>query len=304
MQIIRKPSHGFFTCSSVFTILVCLIVSTERAAAWKSMCKPGDVYIDSTNDRPSGTTCQFCENECIEECSDLNLSPISYSCLARGDILCKCCFLGVITAVIPTKSSPSSSPSPPTLLPLPDSEFSGPWPHDYNICQPNEKYLSKKHRDGMDCVKRSSCEKSCTAEGLWLTRAECVAGGRAFANPSFQWYEQCCCGKVKPSPPPPSPPPPFPSPPPPSPPPPPPPSPPPPSPSPPPPTPPVNICRAGEAYVPTQVTSCSFCTARCRSECSARGARLTKTGCYATLCKCCCKSLTLPSSTPDSLATQ
>ncbi|MCL7023025.1 hypothetical protein MKW94_002186, partial [Papaver nudicaule] len=144
MQIIRKGPPGFFTCSSVFAILtICLIVSTERAAAWKrDMCKPGDVYIDSLNDRPSGITCQFCENECIEECSDLNLSPISYGCLLVGSIRCKCCC---------GKSSPSSSPSPPTLLSLPDSEFNGGWPHDYNICQRDEKYLKKKHRDGMDC---------------------------------------------------------------------------------------------------------------------------------------------------------
>ncbi|XP_026429872.1 sulfated surface glycoprotein 185-like [Papaver somniferum] len=106
-----------------------------------------------------------------------------------------------------------------------------------------------------------------------------------------------------PSPPPPSPPPPPPpSPPPPSPPPPPPPSPsaPPPSPSPPPPTPPINICKAGEAFIPTPITSCSLCTRDyCTSQCSARGALLARMGCVPSLllCRCCCKSLTLPSST-------
>ncbi|KAI3902531.1 hypothetical protein MKX01_011487 [Papaver californicum] len=97
-----------------------------------------------------------------------------------------------------------------------------------------------------------------------------------------------------PPPPPPSPPPPSPSPPPPS---PPPPSPPPPSPSPPPPTPPVNICRAGEAFIPSPISDCALCTRDyCQSQCSATGALLARMGCAPalSLCRCCCKSITLP----------
>ncbi|KAI3871174.1 hypothetical protein MKW98_015074 [Papaver atlanticum] len=146
---------------------------------------------------------------------------------------------------------------------------------------------------------------------------------------------ECCCKNMSPSPPPPSPPPPPPSPPPPSPPPPPPsppppsppppppspppppppslpppspsppppspppPSPPPPSPSPPPPTPPINICKAGETFIPNPATSCSLCTRDyCESQCSAKGGVLTRMACAPSLllCRCCCKSLTLPSS--------
>ncbi|KAI3891845.1 hypothetical protein MKW92_018240 [Papaver armeniacum] len=112
-----------------------------------------------------------------------------------------------------------------------------------------------------------------------------------------------------PSPPPPSPPPPSPPPPPPPSPPPPPPSPPPPSPppppssppppSPPPPTPPINICRAGEDFIANPTTSCSDCTRDyCQSQCSARGASLARMGCASSLllCRCCCKSITLASS--------
>ncbi|KAI3900512.1 hypothetical protein MKW92_031391 [Papaver armeniacum] len=124
---------------------------------------------------------------------------------------------------------------------------------------------------------------------------------------------ECCCddkiSPPSPPPPPPSPPPPPPpSPPPPSPPPPspPPPSPPPPSspppspPPPPPPTAPTNICKAGEDFIPNPITSCSVCTRDyCQNQCSAIGATLTRMGCTPSLllCRCCCKSLTLPSST-------
>ncbi|KAI3965414.1 hypothetical protein MKX01_042895 [Papaver californicum] len=334
MGIIWRRSPGFFSSSSVFVVLaICLIVSTEMATAWKrDMCIPGDVYIDTLNARPSGRDCNFCEKWCIDECSDLDLPAVSYSCRLGGDVRCKCCC---------GRSFPSSpSPSSPTLLPLPDSEFDGPWPHDINICKPKDRYIKIKHKDGRDCVKKPSCEESCKKEGLFLTREECGAGGRADPDPNYEWYEQCCCGKVKPpSPPspPPSPPPPpsFPSPP----------SPPPPS----PPSPPKLECEdgdrytsvysthtddcincenwcnancttavstisctpykghptgphtnAGEAFIPNPVTSCSVCTRDyCKSQCSERGALLTRMGCAPSLlvCKCCCKSIKFPSST-------
>ncbi|KAI3892364.1 hypothetical protein MKW92_015283 [Papaver armeniacum] len=274
MGIIWKRSPGFFTSSSVFAILTtCLIViiSTDMAAAWKrDMCIPGDVYIDSQNARPQGTNCTFCEDWCKEECSDLECSAllypaVSYGCYLGGDIRCKCC----------CGKSPSSLPSSPTRTPLPDSEFSGPWPHDINICKPEERYIKIKHKNGRHCVKKPSCEESCNKEGLWSTRSECGAGGRAFPDPAYEWYEQCCCGKSKPSPPPsPSPPPP-----------------PPPS----PPLPPKNICKAGDQY--SQITyyntnDCGLCKSDCQTQCSATSVtkQMCTTSPTSVSCKCCCKS--------------
>ncbi|XP_026397901.1 protein PYRICULARIA ORYZAE RESISTANCE 21-like [Papaver somniferum] len=213
MTIIRRLSPRLFAGSSVFAVLtICLIVGTEMAAAWKrDMCIPGDIYIDTTNERHA-RGCKFCENWCIEECSDLHLPAVSYGCRDGGDLRCRCCC---------GKSSPlSSPPSPPTFLAQPLSEFDGStWPHDHDICKPEaqERMLKIKHKDGRHCNRFPSCEESCQKEGLWMTRAECVGGGFAYPNPNYQWFEQCCCGKSKPPPPPPPPlPPPPPPPPPPS----------------------------------------------------------------------------------------
>ncbi|KAI3833773.1 hypothetical protein MKX03_016805 [Papaver bracteatum] len=202
MTIIRRQSPRLFTGSSVFVVLtICLIV--EMAAAWKrDMCIPGDVYIDTTNGH-HGKGCKFCEKWCIDECSDLELPAVSYGCRDGGDLRCRCCC---------GKSSPlSSPPSPPTFLGQPLSEFDGStWPHEYDICKQDEqeKILRIKHPHGRHCIHRPSCEESCRREGLWMTRAECVGGGFAHPNPSYQWFEQCCCGKFKPPPSPPPPPPP------------------------------------------------------------------------------------------------
>ncbi|KAI3965411.1 hypothetical protein MKX01_042892 [Papaver californicum] len=118
MAIIRRHSPGYFTGSNhVFAILtIGLLLSTEMAAAWKrDMCIPGDVYIDSQNGHPQGRDCNFCEKWCRDECSDLDLPAVSYSCRLGGDVRCKCCC---------GRSFPSSpSPSSPTLIPLPDSDF-------------------------------------------------------------------------------------------------------------------------------------------------------------------------------------
>ncbi|KAI3974672.1 hypothetical protein MKX01_021516 [Papaver californicum] len=318
-------------CSNVFVVLtICLVVSIDMAAAWKrDMCVPGDVYIDSKNDRPHGTDCNFCEKWCKEECSDLDLPAASYSCRAGGDIRCKCCC---------GKTLPSSSyPSSPTLNPQPNPEFDGPWPHDINICMKEEKYLKIKHKDGRHCISKPSCEESCKKEGLWFTRAECGAGGRAFPNPHYEWYEQCCCGKSKPSSPPPSPPPPSPpppsptSPPPPSPPPPsptpapvsppPPPSPSPPTASPPPPPPPPppqwstppkpsssclptpsppptpkNMCKFEDIYVALHPHDCGTCPSECKKKCSGMDSLMVMQRCTvepcSQICECCCKNNT------------
>ncbi|KAI3914244.1 hypothetical protein MKW98_029248 [Papaver atlanticum] len=208
MGIIWRRSPALLYSSSFFAILtICLIVSIDMASAWKrDMCLPGDIYIDSTNDPPQGSKdCKFCLKWCKEECSDLDLPASSYSCLAAGDIRCKCCC---------GKSLPSSSyPSSPREVSQLHSEFKGPWPQDINLCMKDDKYLKIKHKDGRHCISKPSCEESCKKEGLRMTRAECGAGGRASPNPHYEWYEQCCCGKLKPSPPPPPPPSPLPPPP-------------------------------------------------------------------------------------------
>ncbi|KAI3892361.1 hypothetical protein MKW92_015280 [Papaver armeniacum] len=198
MRIIWRQSPGIFNSSSVFAILtICLIVSTDMATAWKrDMCIPGDVYMDSRNHPGKGTGCEFCENWCSKQCLDLQLPAVSYGCLVAGDndIRCKCC--------CGKSSSSVSSSSLPTLVPhLPVSEFNGGWPHEYNICEPGEDYEKIERIDGRYCINNPSCEEKCRRKERWLTRAECVAGGQAVPNPSYKWYEQCCCGKFKPPPP-------------------------------------------------------------------------------------------------------
>ncbi|RZC71761.1 hypothetical protein C5167_034953, partial [Papaver somniferum] len=157
MTIIRRRSPMFFTGSSVFAVFtICLIAGTEMAAAWKrDMCVDGDVYLDSQNGRKEKMDCKFCEKWCMDECSDMDLPAVSYGCRDGGDMRCKCCC---------GKSSPlSDPPTPPTLLPLSLNDFEGAWPHDYDICKPQEqeKYLKIKHPHGRHCLKRPECEERC-----------------------------------------------------------------------------------------------------------------------------------------------
>ncbi|RZC68068.1 hypothetical protein C5167_031323, partial [Papaver somniferum] len=201
MAIIRRRSPGFFTSSSghVFVLAICVLLSTEMAAAWtRDMCIPGDVYIDSRSYPAKGTGCGFCETWCSKQCSDLELPAVSYGCFVPGDTdyRCKCCCGR-------SSSSVSSNSSLPTLLTnVTESEFNGGWPQDYNICQAGEDHVWVERFDGRFCTKNPSCEETCRKRKRWLTRAECVAGGSAFPNPYYKWYEQCCCGVCKPPPPP------------------------------------------------------------------------------------------------------
>ncbi|KAI3930855.1 hypothetical protein MKW92_026412 [Papaver armeniacum] len=135
-----------------------------------------------------------------------------------------------------------------------------------------------------DCIYCANwCKVNCTTS---ITSTSCAPYKGHPTGPRTKWC-QCCCS---PSPPPP---PPSPSPPPPS-------SSPPPPPSPPPPTPPTNICSAGEVFLQSTVTSCSICTRDyCQSQCSGKGALVTKMSCTPSSlsCRCCCRSITFPSST-------
>ncbi|KAI3843802.1 hypothetical protein MKX03_017999 [Papaver bracteatum] len=216
-----------FSSSSVLAIIICLFAALEMASAWKSICIPGDIYIDSTAHAPipKGLTCTFYKNWCDEQCSILGLPPVKYGCRLQNDIRCKCC----CGSSPPSPSSPPSQPLPPPA-PQSPSEFEGEWPHMYEICTDGQENLIFNHDNGTECVSKPKCEKECRDVGLLMARKECVAGGESYPRPWYKWYEQCCC-KTPPPPPPSPPPPPPPSPPPP------PPSPPPPSPPPPPPPP-------------------------------------------------------------------
>ncbi|RZC91604.1 hypothetical protein C5167_027666 [Papaver somniferum] len=289
MAITRRRSHGFFCSSSVLATLAYLFISTGIVSAWKNICAPGDIYIDSEAVvKWRSGNCLDCQVWCMELCLDLGTSMVEYRCNLPSycTVQCKCC-----CERFPS-SSPEPQPSrPPSPPPDPD-DFSGPAPYDYDICMSGKTYLKIKRTDGEDCIHKSLCDEECKEIGMLTVRTECVANCTGSPGRSgspvrvYEWYEQCCCENLTPQPPPlypsPSPPPP---------------STPPPSQSPPSPTPPKNICN----FIPTRTMDCSLCTRDyCKTECSARGSSLVKMACAPSLlqCRCCCKNITtLPSST-------
>ncbi|KAI3871168.1 hypothetical protein MKW98_015068 [Papaver atlanticum] len=295
MAITKRRSPGFFSGSSVlFAILgyLFIITFTGTASAWKNICIPGDIYIDSEFVvKWRAGNCLDCQVWCMELCSDLGTSMVNYRCHfpSYSTVQCKCC----------CERFPSSSPEPQPSRPpspLPDPDDFSPAPYDYNICMPGQTYLKIKRTDGVDCIHKSLCNEKCKEKERLTVRTECVANCSGSPVRVYEWYEQCCCGNLIPSHPPPSPVPPPPSPPPP------PPlqspqSPPPPFQSPPPPTPPENICK----FIQTPTTDCILCTrGYCISECLARGASVVKMVCSPSVlqCRCCCRMITtLPSST-------
>ncbi|KAI3968904.1 hypothetical protein MKW92_034606 [Papaver armeniacum] len=270
-------SPVLFSSSSVFALLAVFFISTEMVSAWKNICAPGDIYVDSeTVVKWRRGNCVDCQVWCMELCSELGTSMVDYRCHlpSYSTVQCKCC------CERSTSSSPIRPPSPP---PDPD-DFSGPAPYDYDICLPGQTYLKIKRTDGEDCIHKSLCDEKCNEKGRLTVRTECVAnctGSPGRSGPPirvYEWYEQCCCENLTPPPPPfsPSPPPP---------------STPPPSQSPPSPTPPKNICN----FISTHTMDCSLCTRDyCKTECSARGSSLVKMACAPSLlqCRCCCGNIT------------
>ncbi|XP_026444740.1 basic proline-rich protein-like [Papaver somniferum] len=266
----------------------------------KNICEPGHIYewyrCGPTLD------CGCCFDGCKRKCAAKNRAMTAESCKRSekpNNVDCECCCDDKILP--PSPPPPPPSPPPPSPSPPPPS----PPPPPANMCGPEEVYKKATWGPTQDCTTCTNwCKSECAGMNSLVVAQTCKTNPPGTMN----FRCECCCKKLPPSPPPPSPPPPSPSPPPPSPPPPspppsspppPPPSPPPPSPSPPPPTAPIDICKAGEDFIPNPVTSCSVCTRDyCQSQCSERGASLARMGCAPTqlLCKCCCKSITLASS--------
>ncbi|KAI3994924.1 hypothetical protein MKX01_041333 [Papaver californicum] len=186
--------------SSVFAIIICLFASLEMASAWKSICIPGDIYIDSTGKAPlpPGRTCTFCSDWCDAQCSILGLPQVKYGCRLDHEIRCRCC----CGSSPPSPFSPPSLPLPPPA-PQSPSEFHGRWPQEYEICTDEQEYLIFNHDNGTECIQKPKCEQECRDIGLSMARKECVAGGYTSPREWYRWYEQCCC--QNPSPPPPSP---------------------------------------------------------------------------------------------------
>ncbi|KAI3847898.1 hypothetical protein MKX03_026137 [Papaver bracteatum] len=278
---------------SCFIYIVLLLIIFSFDDIYSNMCEPGDVYNWAFCNTP---ICDCCFSWCKNKCAGLNRSMTAQKCKRsenpnHTDCDC-CCDKNMSPPSPPPPSPPPPSPPPPSPSPPPPA----------NMCEPGDVYKSVVWGPTQDCtICTSWCKDQCTNMSSLVVAQTC---GRTPPG-SMNFRCDCCCKNMPPPPPSKSPPPPSPSPPPPSPP-PPPPSPPPPSPPPPsispppPPTPPINICRAGEDFIPNPVTDCSVCTSDyCRSQCSARGASLARMGCAPSLlsCKCCCKSLTLPSST-------
>ncbi|KAI3847627.1 hypothetical protein MKW92_018153 [Papaver armeniacum] len=196
---------AFSSSTLLFAVIICLFGSLEMASAWKSICIPGDIYIDSTHKAPlpPGRNCNFCSDWCDTQCSILGLPQVKYGCRHDHELRCRCC----CGSSPPSPSSPPSGPLPPPA-PQSPSEFHGGWPQEYEICTDGQEYLIFNHDSGTECIQKPKCEQECRAIGLSMARKECVAGGYTFPREWYRWYEQCCC--QNPSPPPSSPPPPAP----------------------------------------------------------------------------------------------
>ncbi|XP_026390002.1 protein enabled homolog [Papaver somniferum] len=301
MAISGRTSPSFTCSNALLAFILCMsLFCTELASSekwWQNICTPGDAYIERRFF--SSMNCPLCSDWCRNNCASMKSSVAIDKCLLQENqkqTYCQCC----------CNKPPSSPPSPP--LPPATSEpktFTLIDFLDNKICAAGQLYKEIPHTDGIGCALQPLCAEKCKEKGLLNGGNQCLGiCPDGCKNDAYQWVEQCCCAPLSPSQPPPpspSPPPPSPSPPPPSPP-PPPPSPPPPTASPPPPTPPENICRAGQAFIPTPITDCSLCTAGyCVNKCLENGGLLVKMGCSPSVlsCKCCCKSRTLQSSTSD-----
>ncbi|KAI3956152.1 hypothetical protein MKW92_021561 [Papaver armeniacum] len=305
--ICQKLQRCLFTCVVVFFFFI---------SWWENICTRGDLYVERNYVTRDPPPCSTCKTWCQGQCSDIKGLAVRDECKRNDAVLnCQCCC-----------QKPPPSPSSPTTPSLPPASSTPPpfWNSQEmpkQICSNGQQYYVIGRSDSLQCTQQPLCQNKCKESKRLSAGSQCIGTNKG-AGGRIHWWEQCCCGNAIPPPPPPSPPPPPPSPPPPSPPPPspsppppspppppppsspPPPSPPPPSPSPPPPSsspppppsPPINICRAGEDFVATPVTSCSVCTRDyCRSQCSARGALLTRMGCAPSLilCRCCCLASTV-----------
>ncbi|KAI3865945.1 hypothetical protein MKX03_036804 [Papaver bracteatum] len=197
--ITRKRSAGFFSSFCVVALVVCIVVHAEMVSAWKNICVPGDIYMDSQTTEVSEPVCSTCTTWCISQCSELELSMVTgtdkCSIINASTLNCKCC-----CEAPPSPSSPEKPPLPPSA-----SECDGPPPYDFNMCVGNQTYQKFQHPDGKDCIHKPLCEQSCNEKGLTRARSECVAAGHNTLT-KLTWYEQCCCEKILPSPPPPTPP--------------------------------------------------------------------------------------------------
>ncbi|KAI3875420.1 hypothetical protein MKW92_038104 [Papaver armeniacum] len=215
MAIIRRKTAArqLFAYSTVFAIAICLFVFTDMASAWKNICNPGDLYIDSCCNNVSPANCEqskYCTNWCKDLCSGMGVLATQDRCKvdAGGMTLCKCCCQR-------TPPSPCDPPYPAQD----DSDWTGPAPFDNEICTAGQTSVKIKRTDGKDCMSKSLCPEECQKLGLLAARTECAANiANIPAGTAYTWYEMCCCGTSIPPPPPPcpSPPPPPPPPPPPA----------------------------------------------------------------------------------------
>ncbi|XP_026377807.1 uncharacterized protein LOC113272118 [Papaver somniferum] len=93
--ITKKRSPGFFpSYSTVIAIVVCIFAYAEVVSAWKNICVPGDIYMDSYT-VGGQRACNSCTNWCKSQCSKLELSMVKGTdkCLRnpQNTIRCKCC---------------------------------------------------------------------------------------------------------------------------------------------------------------------------------------------------------------------
>ncbi|KAI3949677.1 hypothetical protein MKW92_048750 [Papaver armeniacum] len=221
MAIIRRkdPPHQLFASCTVFALAVFLVLFTDMASAWLSVCSSGDDYIERNfHPLPKGS-CSYCTDWCKSKCTSIDMFKILTECreVNPKTVDCQCCC---------TKVAPTGPPPPPTTTPFSPGDWG-------NICTAEQKYILIPREQAKDCPWNPQCETKCKEEGRSSVNSECWGGSinRDKPESKYVWYEECCCGDVLPPPPPP----PSPSLPPPS----------PPPPPPPPPSPPAPGCGCG-----------------------------------------------------------
>ncbi|KAI3892356.1 hypothetical protein MKW92_015275 [Papaver armeniacum] len=173
----------------------------------------------------------------------------------------------------PKPPPPPPSPSPPTPPPPSPPQWCTVMPSPLclppfqtNMCRSEDTYVAFKPRGGCG-ICPSECNTKCS--GL---DSPTVLMQRCTADPTSQLCE-CCCENNTPSTP---------------------------RPSPRPQTPPVDTCNAvtEDAFIPTVVTDCSFCTNEyCEEKCSASGVIFTRMECASSKCNCWFRTIPQPLST-------
>ncbi|KAI3958264.1 hypothetical protein MKW92_001088 [Papaver armeniacum] len=195
----KAAAKQLFAYSTVFAVAICLLVFTDMASAWKNICNPGDLYIDSCCNSVTPANCeesQYCTKWCKDLCSGMGVLATQDRCKvdAGGKTLCKCC----------CQTTPPSPCDPPYPA-QDDSDWTGPAPYDNQICTADQTSTKIKRTDGTDCMSKSLCPEDVQQMSvisllvLPILGMRCVVVEQAYPHPPPP------CPSPPPPPPPPAP---------------------------------------------------------------------------------------------------